>query len=89
MRCNRRTYTSATRLPNPVMTRTSRKVDKSLYSQVLFELDYTFTLQHILLDIAKYILLILLLSFLSITPFRLWGSVGVINGLLMSVYLLI
>ena len=56
-------------------------------SQILFESD-TFICKHILLDIAKYIHWLLLLSFLSITPLCLWGSVGVINRLLWYFYLL-
>ena len=45
--------------------------------------------EHILLDLDKYVLLVLLLFFLPVTPFHLWGSVGVVNGLLTFVYLLI
>ena len=44
-------------------------------SQIHFESD-TFIYNNILLDLAKYIHGILLLSFLSTTPLRLWGSVG-------------
>ena len=87
--CNQQRYASA--MQSGHMMQKSCNITNLHIQQTswtLFKAD-TFILQHILLDIAKYILLILSLSFLSITPFHLWGSVGVVNGLLTFVYLLI
>ena len=72
-----RPYASATRLPNPVTTRMSHRVInlRNNKSQIHFESD-TLLCNNILLHSAKYYLLDFTIPFLSITPLRLWGSVG-------------